>query len=91
MLKIGYILAKNFKCLMLHLPAPGPFLALFLCNNNSNNNSVATHLILHLFVVGFSLKRVLYYIVNRHFFTRMIRYLLIETRSLENQNMKFFN
>lgn len=41
-----------------------------------SNNSVATHVILHLFVAGFFLKRVLYYIVNRHFFTTMIRYLL---------------
>lgn len=50
-----------------------PFLGFILMHSN---NSVATHVILHLFVAGFSLKRVLYYIVNRHFFTTMIRYLL---------------
>lgn len=45
-----------------------PFLGFILMHSN---NSVATHLILHLFVAGFPLKLVLYYIVNRHFFTRM--------------------
>lgn len=31
MLKIRCMLTKNVKWLMLHLPAPGPFMDLFLC------------------------------------------------------------
>lgn len=55
-----------------------------------SNNSVATHVILHLFVAGFSLKRVLYYIVNRHFLTTMIRYLLKKRILWKIRTWEFF-